>query len=134
MRRSGLVHTAGVTTGKVHDAKVMDNLIREDDRAVYGDKGYVNEKKKRAARGRRRLLGGQGESQSRAAAVVIAEANATARTARSAPRSSTSSAFSNASSAIARSAIAASPKNGAQVFALLALANLFLARRQLTCA
>ena len=35
---SGLVHTAGVTTGSVHDAKVMDNLIREDDRAVYGDK------------------------------------------------------------------------------------------------
>ena len=28
---SGLVHTAGVTTGKVHDAKVMDRLIREDD-------------------------------------------------------------------------------------------------------
>ena len=48
--RSGLVHTAGVTTGKVHDAKVMDNLIREDDRAVFADKGYVNEKKKRAAR------------------------------------------------------------------------------------
>jgi IS5 family transposase len=48
--RSGLVHTAGVTTGKVHDAKVMDNLICEDDRAVFADKGYVNEKKKRAAR------------------------------------------------------------------------------------
>ncbi len=48
--RSGLVHTAGVTTGKVHDAKVMDNLIREDDRAVFGDKGYVNEKLKRSAR------------------------------------------------------------------------------------
>ena len=44
--RSGLVHTAGVTTGKVHDAKVMDNLIREDDRSVFADKGYVNEKKK----------------------------------------------------------------------------------------
>ena len=37
--KSGLVHTAGVTTGKVHDAKVMDRLIREDDTAVYGDKG-----------------------------------------------------------------------------------------------
>ncbi len=37
---SGLVHTAGVTTGKVHDAKVMADLIREDDAAVYGDKGY----------------------------------------------------------------------------------------------
>ena len=30
----GLVHTAGVTTGSVHDYKVMDKLIREDDRAV----------------------------------------------------------------------------------------------------
>lgn len=46
---SGLVHTAGVTTGKVHDAKVMDNLIREDDTAVYGDKGYASDAKKRAA-------------------------------------------------------------------------------------
>jgi len=46
---SGLVHTAGVTTGKVHDAKVMDRLIREDDAAVYGDKAYASEAKKRAA-------------------------------------------------------------------------------------
>src|SRR4249920_4041517 len=46
---SGLVHTAGVTTGKVHDAKVMDRLIREDDAAVYGDKGYASDEKKRAA-------------------------------------------------------------------------------------
>ena len=38
-----------MTTGKVHDAKVMDNLIREDDTAVYGDKGYANDQKKRAA-------------------------------------------------------------------------------------
>ena len=37
--RSGRVHTAGVTSSKVHDAKVMDNLIREDDRAVFTDKG-----------------------------------------------------------------------------------------------
>ena len=48
---SGLVHTAGVTTGKVHDAKVMDRLIREDDVAVHGDKGYANDAKKRAAEG-----------------------------------------------------------------------------------
>jgi IS5 family transposase len=43
------VHTAGVTTGSVHDAKVRDNLIREDDTAVYGDKGYARDVKKRAA-------------------------------------------------------------------------------------
>src|SRR6201993_1615185 len=47
--KSGLVHTAGVTSGSVHDAKVMDNLIREDDRAVYGDKGYASEAKRRLA-------------------------------------------------------------------------------------
>jgi len=46
---SGLVHTAGVTTGKVHDANAMHNLIREDDTAVYGDKGYASKAKKRAA-------------------------------------------------------------------------------------
>ena len=40
---SGLVPTAGVTTGSVHDATVIDNLIREDDRAVYCDKGYAND-------------------------------------------------------------------------------------------
>jgi IS5 family transposase len=47
--RSGLVPTAGVITGKVHDAKVMANLIRENDTAVYVDKGYASDAKKRAA-------------------------------------------------------------------------------------
>jgi hypothetical protein len=44
---SGLVHTAGVTSGNVHDAKVMDRLVRDDDTAVYGDKGYASDAKKR---------------------------------------------------------------------------------------
>jgi IS5 family transposase len=39
---SGLVHTVGVTSGSVHDATVMDRLIRDDDTAVYGDKGYAS--------------------------------------------------------------------------------------------
>src|SRR5882757_7769283 len=46
---SGLVHSAGVTSGNVHDAKLMDRLIRDDDTAVYGDKGYASDAKKRAA-------------------------------------------------------------------------------------
>src|SRR4051812_6413257 len=46
---SGLVHTAGVTSGNVHDAKLMGRLIRDDDTAVYGDKGYASGAKKRAA-------------------------------------------------------------------------------------
>ena len=47
--RSGLVHTVGVTSGSVHDATVMDRLIRDDDTAVYGDKGYASGARKRAA-------------------------------------------------------------------------------------
>jgi IS5 family transposase len=43
------VHTAGVTSGNVHDAKVMDRLVRDDDTAVYVDKGYASDAKKRAA-------------------------------------------------------------------------------------
>ena len=33
----------------MHDAKLMDRLIRDDDTAVYGDKGYASGAKKRAA-------------------------------------------------------------------------------------
>jgi len=48
--RSGLVHTMKTTTGKVHDAKLTEDLIRPDDKVVFGDKGYVSDKRKRAAR------------------------------------------------------------------------------------
>ena len=47
---SGLVHTARMTKASRHDAVLADDLIREDDRAVFGDKGYVIDKRKRAAR------------------------------------------------------------------------------------
>jgi IS5 family transposase len=46
--KSGLVHTAG-RDDDVHDAKAMARLIRVDDRAVYGDKGYASVARKRAA-------------------------------------------------------------------------------------
>ena len=46
---SGLVHTAGVTTSNVYDAKVINRLIREGDTAVYDDKGYASDVKRRAA-------------------------------------------------------------------------------------
>ena len=48
--RSGLVHRLETTTGKVHDAKLTEDLIRPDDRVVFGDKGYVSDKRKHAAR------------------------------------------------------------------------------------
>ena len=131
--RSGLVHTAGVTTGKVHDAKVMDNLIREDDRAVFADKGYVNEKKKRAARragvywavkekpkAGRRLSSSQVKRNRRHGAI----------------RAKVEHVFRvlKCQFGYRKVRYRGIEKNGAQVFALLALANLFLARRRVRCA
>jgi len=85
---SGLVYTAGVTTGSVHDAKVMHRLIREDDRAVYGDKGYASDA---AAEKARRHVCGEGEGAVGAPADVPA-VPAIAGSARCARRSNTSSA------------------------------------------
>ena len=47
---SGLVHTVSVTPANTSDISQMPDLLREDDRAVLGDKGYVNNTFKCAAR------------------------------------------------------------------------------------
>jgi IS5 family transposase len=47
---SGLAHTVSVTPANVADITELPNLLREDDRAVFGDAGYVNDHYKRAAR------------------------------------------------------------------------------------
>ena len=131
--RSGLVHTAGVTTGKVHDAKVMDNLIREDGRAVFADKGYVHEKKKRAARAAGvywavkeqrkpgRQLSSSQKKRNRRHGSVRAKVEHVFRVLK-------------CQFGYRKVRYRGIAKNGAQVFALLALANLYLSRRQLRCA
>ena len=131
--RSGLVHTAGVTTGKVHDAKVMDNLIREDDRAVFADKGYVNEKKKRRARAAGvywavkekpkpgRKLSSSQKKHNRRHGAIRAKVEHIFRVLK-------------CQFGYRKVRYRGIAKNGAQVFTLLALANLYLARRQLRCA
>jgi hypothetical protein len=43
---SGLAHTAEVTAANVTDVSALPHLLREDDRAVFGDKGDVNNKLK----------------------------------------------------------------------------------------
>jgi transposase, IS5 family len=47
---SGLVHTVSVTAANAADVSQLPKLLREDDRAVFGDKGYVDNRIKRAAR------------------------------------------------------------------------------------
>jgi len=47
---SGTVHTVSVTPANASDIGQLPNLLREDDRAVFGDAGYVHNSLKRAAR------------------------------------------------------------------------------------
>jgi transposase, IS5 family len=131
--KSGLVHTAGVTTGKVHDAKVMDNLIREDDTAVYGDKGYASDAKKRAAENagvlwavKERAKPGRDLTQRQRArnrrfGKVRAKVEHVFRVLK-------------CQFGYRKVRYRGIRKNGAQVFALLALANLYLARGRLASA
>ncbi|MGA7117480.1 MAG: IS5 family transposase [Hyphomicrobium sp.] len=47
---TGVVHTVSVTPANASDIGQLPNLLREDDRIVIGDAGYVNDTYKRAAR------------------------------------------------------------------------------------
>jgi IS5 family transposase len=111
----------------------MDNLIREDDRAVFADKGYVNEKKKRWARAAsvywavkdkpkpRRKLSSSQKKRNRRHGAVRAKVEHVFRVLK-------------CQFGYRKIRYRGIAKNGAQVFTLLALANLYLARRQLRCA
>jgi IS5 family transposase len=125
--KSGLVHTAGVTTGSVHDVKVMYRLIREDDRAVYGDKGYVSAEKKRAAEDAGvlwavkekakpgRKLSKRQQARNRRFGKVRAKVEHVFRVMK-------------CQFGYRKVRYRGITKNGAQVFSLLALANLYLVR------
>jgi IS5 family transposase len=45
--QTGLAHTIVVTNAGVHDSQVMDELLHGEEQAVYGDKAYTNEKKRK---------------------------------------------------------------------------------------
>ena len=128
--KSGLVHTAGVTTGSVHDAKVMDNLIREDDRAVYGDKGYANDQKRQLAE----QAGVLWAVSQKAKPELELTKRQRARNHRFGKiRAKVEHVFRvmKCQFGYRKVRYRGIAKNGAQVFALLALANLYLARRRL---
>ena len=64
----------------------MDNLIREDDRAVYGDKGYANDRQQRQVE-----AADAGRKRSPGALCRYRNADPTIGSEKSAPRSSTCS-------------------------------------------
>jgi IS5 family transposase len=44
---TGLAHTVVVTDAGVHDSQVMDELLHGEEKAVYGDRAYTSEKKRK---------------------------------------------------------------------------------------
>src|SRR6476660_3061484 len=131
--KSGLVHTAGVTTGSVHDAKVMDNLIREDDRAVYGDKGYANDRKQRQAEAAGVLWAVKAKAKP-GRPLSISQRRRNRRFGKIRAKVEHVFRVMKCQFGYRKVRYRGIAKNGAQIFALLALANLFLARRTLASA
>jgi len=130
---SGLVHTAGVTTGKVHDAKVMDRLIREDDEAVYGDKAYASEAKKRAAEDAG-VLWAVKEKAKPGRDLTQRQRARNRRFGRVRAKVEHIFRIAKCQFGYRKVRYRGIAKNGAQVFALLALANLYLVRGRLASA
>jgi len=131
--QSGLVHTAGVTTGKVHDAKVMHRLIREDDREVYGDKGYASAAKKRAAE-EAGVLWGVKEKAKPGRDLTKRQHARNRRFGKVRAKVEHVFRVLKCQFGYRKVRYRGIAKNGAQVFALLALANLYLVRGRLASA
>ena len=131
--KSGLVHTAGVTTGKVHDAKVMANLVREDDTAVYGDKGYASDEKKRAAEAAG-VLWGVKEKAKPGRALTKRQRARNRRFGKVRAKVEHVFRVLKCQFGYRKVRYRGIRKNGAQVFSLLALANLYLVRSRLASA
>jgi len=128
--KSGLVHTVKTTTGKVHDAKMTDDLIRVDDAIILGDKGYVSDERKRATRARGttwavkdkrkpgRVLSSSQKRRNKKYGVVRAKVEHVFRVIK-------------CQFGYRKVRYRGLFKNTAQMFSLMALANLYLARRSL---
>ncbi|MCP4934935.1 MAG: transposase, partial [bacterium] len=128
--KSGLVHVVGNTTGSVHDAKVMDELIREDDEVVFGDNGYVNEKKKKAARkaGVRWAI-----TEKKKPKKQLSSSQKKRNEKHGSVRAKVEHVFRvvKCQFGYRKTRYRGIKKNSCQIFSLMALANLYMARRQL---
>lgn len=128
--KSGLVHTVKTTTAKVHDARMTDDLIRADDAVVFGDKGYVSDKRKRASRAvgvlwavkdkrkRGRVLSSSQKKRNKKHGAVRAKVEHVFRVIK-------------CQFGYRKVRYRGLAKNAAQMFSLMALANLYIARRSL---
>jgi len=127
---SGLVHTVSVTPANRSDISQLPYLLREDDRAVFGDKGYVSNPLKRLAR-QAGVFWGVSLKASRAHPLTAANKRFNHRM--SAIRARVEHVFRVIKRQFGYTKVRykGMAKNAAQVFSLIGLTNLYLARRAL---
>jgi IS5 family transposase len=127
---SGLAHTVSVTPAHVPDVKVLPDLLREDDRAVFGDKGYVDNRLKRHARAAGVFWG---VSLKASAAHRLTGANKRFNHKMSSIRARVEHLFRviKCQFGYTKARYKGIMKNAAQVFTLIGLSNLYLVRRTL---
>jgi transposase, IS5 family len=126
----GVAHTAVVTTGRVHDSQVMDELLHGDEKAIYGDRAYINEAKQKAheAKGRHWRVQRRGRRQ---APLTMRDRRWNRR--QSKVRARVEHIFQVVKHLWGHHKVRyrGLAKNEAHCFSLLALANLYLVRRDL---
>lgn len=127
---SGLVHTVGVTSANVADVSGLPKLLREEDRALFGDKGYVHNGLKRFAR---RAGVFWGVSLKARPGRGLSEAHKRFNRKMSSIRAKVEHVFRVMKCQFGYKKVRYKgiAKNAAQVFSLIGLGNLYLARRQL---
>lgn len=128
--KSGLVHTFKTTTAKVHDTRVTDDLTREDDPVIFADKGYVSDKRKCVAQ-QNAILWAVKDKRKRGRPLSPAQKKRKRK--HGAVRAKVEYAFHviKCQFFCRRTRYRGLTKNAAQIFSLMALANLYIARRNL---
>jgi len=127
---SGLTHTVSITPANVSDVSQLPDLLREDDRAVFGDKGYVDNRVKRAAR-KAGVYWGVGLKASKQHPLTATNKRTNRKW--SSIRSRVEHIFRVIKRQFGYTKVRYKglAKNAAQVFTLIGLTNLYLARRRL---
>ena len=127
---SGLAHTVSVTPANVPDVNEFPNLLREDDRAVFGDKGYVNKSFKKAGRKAGVFWG---VALKASAQHPLTAANKRFNHRMSSIRARVEHLFRVIKRQFGYTKVRyrGLAKNAAQVFSLIGLTNLYLARREM---
>ncbi len=126
----GRVHTVVVTDASVHDSQMMEELVHGEEQVIYGDKAYTDAEKKAEfeACGVEWRVNRKGSPRRK---LNIADRSFNRKNNRTRDRGEHAFRIVKELWGYTRTRYKGIEKNAAQVFALFALANLYLCRRDL---